>query len=184
MDASVLSLQSKTQSGHPVRRYYKRLGFVCTDNSDDGGLMLTLPAFQAAVKIHPELWLQGQRAGMSLYQLFKGHIFLQEVPLTLEDIHQKVDTGGQSDPMCYNFAKFPCSLPMNVIEGYLDSCPIMKLLSAGHLPQTNRPLLFTPSMNRFSGIINGNYRQQLLDDECSFSRDAIQFLLAFLLRTQ
>ena len=125
MHESILLLQAQRQTGHPVHRYCKILGFNCTDNSDDGGLMVTSPAFQEAVKTHPQLWIQGSTVGMSLYQLFKGRMVLQEGTLTFEHIDKKVVPDGKSDLMGYKFAKFPCNLPINIIEGYLDSHPMV-----------------------------------------------------------
>ena len=181
MDESVLSLQGQRETGNPVRRYYKSLGFNCTDNCDDGGLMLTSPAFQEAVKTHPQLWIQGSTVGMSLYQLFKGRMVLQEGTLTFEHIDKKVVPDGKSDLMGYKFAKFPCNLSMNTIEGHLDSRPVLRLLSGEALAHTECPLLFTKSVSTISGIINGDSQQNLVDDECFPSHDELQFLLAFLL---
>ena len=91
---------------------------------------------------------------------------------------------GKSDLMGYKFAKFPCNLPMNVIEGYLDSRPLLRLLSGESLSHTERPLLFTKSVSNISGMINGDSRQKLVDDEFSPSHGELQFLLAFLLCSQ
>jgi hypothetical protein len=72
---------------------------------------------------------------------------------------------------------------MKMIEGYLDSRPILKGLSGEPLPLTDRPLPIHGTMSTISGQINGN-RRTMMNSTSWLCTDEIQFLFALLLCNQ
>ena len=150
MDHSVLSLQASFERGSLVRRFYLRAGFISPDNlADDNGLSHTSPAFQEEVRIHPELWIQPKKQAMSFFQLFRGWIIFPKVIFSEEQMDAIVaNTQQKPDWMSFTYANFPCDkLFMRIIEGYIDSRPILKWLSGEPLPVTDRPLFYTKSVS-------------------------------------
>ena len=149
MDESVLSLQASSERTNPVRNFYLKLGFICHDEYiNDNGLSKTSKGFQEEVRKNPELWVTPERYVMSLFQLFQGRLkFPKEgrpsnkvvLPVPNEDFD---DSNWQG----YSYAHFPTrEIPMEKIEGYLESRPILKWLSGDPLPITNRPMSFQRS---------------------------------------
>jgi hypothetical protein len=117
---------------------------------------------------------------MSLFQLFKGRLILPKEIFYEEDL---VEVGDNW--MAYVYAKFPLLAPsMKIIEGYLDSQPILRWLSGEPLPLTERPLLYRTSDSIISGKIVGDRRQVLNSTSSWLSTDDIQFLFVLFLWNQ
>jgi hypothetical protein len=116
---------------------------------------------------------------MSFLKLSQGRLKLAvaTIDLTESDPNLGVVTWKQ-----YRYAIFPWHFPsMKRVEGYLDSRPILRGLSGGPLPITDRPFRPQKSLSRLSGLINGE-RRGLLNSTSWLATDEIQFLLAFLMR--
>ena len=129
------------------------------------------------------------RDRLSLYQIKQGRLkwnkseYISDADL--DKAFAKVSTADVQyvlDNYCY--ARFPCNVPMNRIEGYLDSRPILKWLSGEPLPLTERPLLFRISKGSPAGHIFGHRQKQMIDDQCWINTGEVEFLVAFLLRNQ
>jgi hypothetical protein len=137
------------------------------------------------VKKHPELWIPPNKQAMTFFQLFKGWLIFPKEIFSEEDMDESLANASlKPDWMTFVYATFPSDkLSMRIIEGYIDSRPILKWLSGEQLPVTDRPLFYTKSVSTISGQIVGE-RQLNLHTTSWLSTDDILFLWAFLLCNQ
>jgi hypothetical protein len=171
---SILSLQASRQRDNPVRHFYLKLGFSCYEK-EDNGLSLTSAGFREALTKFPDLWVNSQTEPMLFFQLHHGRLNLpQKKKLVPETV---------SDGSLYAKFPWPCH-SMKVIEGYLQNCPILRLLSFDALAITDRPLLTTTSKSKISGSVLVERRELLKSPGCWLNTDDIQFIVAFLMRNK
>jgi hypothetical protein len=176
---SILSLQASPQRNNPARSFYLKLGFSCYNELEDNGLSRTSAGFQEAVQRFPELWVKSE--SMLFFRLCQGRLNLPQrkklVPALISE------SGTESDGITYAQFPWPCH-SMKLIEGYLETRPILTWLSGDPLPITDRPLITTTSKSKISGSVLGERRKLLNSPDSWLSTDEIQFLVAFLTRNQ